>query len=57
MFRHVGGSEELWFFMSQCRKNLTRGKVIDKSDLLEYNACEVNKLVGRRMPHPELSRL
>ena len=25
-----GGSEELQFFMSQCRKNSARGKVIEK---------------------------
>ena len=25
-----GGSKEPWFFMSKCRKNSVRGKVIDK---------------------------
>ena len=27
---HFRGLEELWFFMSQNRKNSVRGKVIDK---------------------------
>ena len=27
---HVQGPQELWSFMSQCRKNSARGKVIDK---------------------------
>ena len=27
----LGGSEELWSFMSQCRNNSARGKVIDKN--------------------------
>lgn len=41
--------------MSQCRKNLTRGKVIKV--IYQNRMLVVNKQVGRRMPHPELSRL
>ena len=49
-----GGSNELWFFMTQHRKNSSRGKVTIRSDLLEQDAEEAQEPNFQRVPCPQI---
>ena len=51
----LGGSNELWLFMTQHRKNSSRGKVTIRSDLLEQDAEEAHEPNFQRVPCPQIS--
>ena len=47
----------VWFFMSRCRKNSTRSKVMTRSGLLEQDVCEAYKQPGEDAIPQELTWL